>query len=321
MTTVSWDSTTATAVAQSRRRGPVVKIKRHWQLYLLISVPTAFLLVFNYWPMVGVQLAFRAYNPLQGMFGSPWVGMQEMNMWLQSPYFWPVLANTLVIGIYTLIVGTSAAIILALALNEVKHRWFKKTVQTITYTPYFISVVVLVGMMQIMLATRDSPWAKLFGLFNGHNPPDLFGNPSAFASLFVWSGVWQATGYGAVIYLAALTSVNPELYEAARIDGASRLQRIRNIDWPAIRPTVIVLVILAVGGLLNAASFEKAYLMQTPLNLSTSEVISTYVYKIGLLNGNFSFAAAVGLFNSVVGFVLLVITNLVARLVSETSLF
>lgn len=321
MSTVLQGSIETTALSRPRSRGAVAKIKRHWQLYLLIAVPTAFLLVFNYWPMVGIQLAFRAYNPLEGMFGSPWVGMQEMNLWLQSPYFWPVLANTLVIGIYSLVVGTVAAIILALALNEVKHRWFKKTVQTITYIPYFISAVVLVGMMQIILATSGSPWAKLFSLFGVHHPPDLFGTAGAFASLFVWSGVWQATGYGAVIYLAALSNVNPELYDAARIDGASRLQRIRNIDWQAIRPTVIVLVILAVGGLLNAASFEKAYLMQTPLNLSTSEVISTYVYKIGLLNGDFSFAAAVGLFNSVVGFVLLVITNLTARLVSETSLF
>jgi putative aldouronate transport system permease protein len=247
--------------------------------------------------------------------------MQEMNLWLQSPYFWPVLQNTVVIGVYSLIVGTCASIVLALALNEVKHRWFKSTIQTVTYIPYFVSVVVLVGMMQLLLAIKDSPWARLYGVLGIHTPPDLFGNPNAFSSLFVWSGVWQATGYGAVIYLAALSSVSPELYDAARIDGASRLQRMLHIDWQAIRPTVIVLVILAVGNLLNAASFEKTYLLQNPLNLSNSEVISTYVYKIGLQNGDFSFAAAVGLFNSVVGFVLLLITNIVARVVSETSLF
>lgn len=302
-------------------RLPFAQIKRHWQLYLLIAIPTAFLLVFNYWPMVGIQLAFRDYSPLQGIWGSPWIGMKTMNLWLQSPYFWPVLVNTLVIGVYSLVVGTCAAIVLALALNEVKQRWFKKTVQTITYVPYFVSAVVLVGMMQITLSTSGSPLAKFFGLLGNLHPPDLFGMSSAFSSLFVWSGVWQATGYGAVIYLAALSSVNPELYDAARIDGASRVQRMRNIDWHAIRPTVVVLVILAVGNLLNAASFEKVYLMQNPLNLSTSEVISTYVYKIGLLNGDFSFAAAVGLFNSVVGFVLLVLTNITARLVSDTSLF
>jgi putative aldouronate transport system permease protein len=309
------------ALVRLRKRSAVSKLARHWQLYILIAAPTAFLLIFNYWPMIGVQLAFRAYNPRLGMWGSPWVGMQEMNLWLQSPYFWPVLQNTLVIGVYSLIVGTCTSIVLALALNEAKHRWFKSTIQTVTYVPYFVSVVVLVGMMQLLFATSDSPWARLYGALGVHPSPDLFGNPNAFASLFVWSGVWQATGYGAVIYLAALSSVNPDLYDAARIDGASRLQRMLNIDWQAIRPTVIVLVILAVGGLLNAASFEKAYLLQNPLNLSTSEVISTYVYKIGLLNGDFSFAAAVGLFNSVVGFVLLLITNLVARVVSQTSLF
>lgn len=307
--------------ARPYRRGALARIRRHWQLYLLIAAPTAFLLIFNYWPMLGVQLAFRQYNPIQGMWGSPWIGMQEINLWLQSPYFWPVLQNTLVIGIYSVVVGTGAAILLALALNEVKHRWFKSAVQTITYIPYFISVVVLVGMMQILLGTSDSPWAHLFAAFGNHRPPDLFGTPNDFSSLFVWSGVWQATGYGAVIYLAALSGVNPELYDAARIDGASRLQRMIHVDWQSIRPTVIVLVILAVGNLLNAASFEKVYLLQTPLNLSTSEVISTYVYKIGLLNGDFSFAAAVGLFNSVVGFVLLLITNFTARIVSETSLF
>lgn len=311
----------ATAAPRARRRRRRTKIWRHWQLYLLILPPTIFLLVFNYWPMVGIQIAFRAYSPVYGMFGSPWIGMQEIDFWLRSPYFWPVLENTLVIGIYSIVVGTCATIILALAINEVKHRWFKKAIQTITYLPYFVSVVVLVGMMQLLLAPSESPFAMLSSLFGLHRAPDLFGNPSAFSSLFVWSGVWQSTGYGAVIYLAALSNVSPELYDAARIDGASRLQRIIHIDWQAIRPTVIVLVILAVGGLLNAASFEKAYLMQNPLNLSTSEVISTYVYKIGLQNGDFSFAAAVGVFNSVVSFVLLVITNLIARFVSDTSLF
>jgi putative aldouronate transport system permease protein len=315
------EKTQAPAVVTVHRRTRRTKIWRHWQLYVLIAVPTIFLLVFNYWPMVGVQLAFRAYSPVYGMWGSPWIGMQEIDFWLQSPYFWPVLVNTLVIGVYSLIVGTCASIVLSLALNEVKHRWYKKSIQTLTYIPYFVSAVVLVGMMQLLFATTDSPFAALYHLLGQGRPPDLFGNPSAFSSLFVWSGVWQATGYGAVIYLAALSNVSPELYDAARIDGASRLQRMIHIDWQAIRPTVIVLVILAVGGLLNAASFEKAYLLQNPQNLSTSEVISTYVYKIGLQNGDFSFAAAVGLFNSVVGFVLLVLTNLIARFVSDTSLF
>lgn len=296
-------------------------IRRHWQLYALISIPVAFLAVFNYWPMIGIQIAFRMYNPVGGIWHSPWIGMQEMQFWLQSPYFWPTFENTLDIGIYSLVVGTLAAIILALALNEVKHVWFKKSVQTITYIPYFVSAVVLVGMMQILLATSASPLADIYRLFGSANVPDLMSQPGAFSSLFVWSGVWQATGYGAVIYLAALSNVNPEQYDAARIDGASRFQRMWHIDWQAIKATVVILVILAIGNLLNAASFEKDYLMQNPLNLSASEVISTYTYKVGLLDANFSFSTAVGLFNSVIGFILLLIANLVARFVSETSLF
>lgn len=312
---------TREAKGKSRTALAMRNAKRHWQLYILISIPTAFLIAFNYWPMAGIQVAFRMYNPIGGIWHSPWIGMQEMDMWLQSPYFRPILQTTLVIGIYSLVAGTLASIILALALNEVKHVWFKKSVQTITYVPFFISAVVLVGMMQILLATTGSPFADIFQLFGIKNVPDLMASPGAFSSLYVWSGVWQATGYGAVIYLAALSNVNPEMYDAARIDGASRFQRIWNIDWQAIKPTVIILVILAIGGLLNAASFEKVYMMQNPMNLSSSEVISTYTYKVGLLDSNFSFATAVGLFNSVVGFVLLVIANLVARFVSATSLF
>ena len=316
---------TVTEPAKARTRPSsrrlLMRIRRHWQLYCIIAVPSAFLAVFNYWPMLGVQIAFRMYNPVGGIWHSPWIGMQEMQFWLQSPYFWPTFDNTLIIGVYSLAVGTVATIVLALALNEVKHVWFKKAVQTITYIPYFVSAVVLVGMMQILLTPSGSPLADLFALFGNHNAPDLMSHPGAFASLYVWSGVWQTTGYGAVIYLAALSNVNPEQYDAARIDGASRFQRMFHIDWQAIKATVVILVILAVGNLLNAAAFEKVYLMQNPLNLSASEVISTYTYKMGLLDANFSFATAVGLFNSVIGFILLVIANLTARFVSETSLF
>ncbi len=304
-----------------RRKSLAKRIIRHWQLYAMISLPLAFLAIFNYWPMLGIQIAFRMYNPVGGIWHSPWIGMQEMQFWLQSPYFWPTLDNTLTIGVYSLIIGTIASIVLAIALNEVKHLWFKKTIQTITYIPYFVSAVVLVGMMQILLAPSASPLAGLFHLFGVSNVPDWMSSPGAFSSLYVWSGVWQTTGYGAVIYLAALSNVNPELYDAARIDGASRFQRILNIDWQGIKPTVIVLVILAIGGLLNAASLEEVFLMQNPLNMSTSQVISTYTYQVGLVDANFSFATAVGLFNSVIGFILLVIANIVARYVSDTSLF
>jgi putative aldouronate transport system permease protein len=216
-------------------------------------------------------------------------------------------------------VGTPATIILAVALNEVTNATFRRTVQMVTYAPYFISTVVLVGMMYIILSPSSGLISQIFGSF-GAPAPNLLASPTAFPSLYVWSGIWQETGYGAVIYLAALANVNLDLYEAARVDGASRWQKILHIDLPAIKPTVIILTILAVGNLMGIG-FEKAYLLQNPLNLSTSEIIPTYVYKNGLLDANFSFAAAVGLFNSGVNFVLIIIVNFVARRVSDTSLF
>jgi putative aldouronate transport system permease protein len=305
-------------IASGLRR-TLLKIQRHWQLYLVIAVPMAFLIIFNYIPMIGVQIAFRDYNPIGGMWGSPWIGLQEFQFFFQSPYFWPLIQNTLTISIYALVVGTPATIILALALNEVTNATFKRTVQMVTFAPYFISTVVLIGMVFIILDPDTGVVGSLARLFGGQ-APNLLADPNAFPSLYVWSGVWQETGYGAVIYLAALASVNLELYEAARVDGASRWQKILHIDLQAIKPTVIILTILSAGNLMGIG-FEKVYLLQNPLNLSTSEVIATYVYKNGLLDANFSFAAAVGLFNSVINFILIIIVNLVARRVSETSLF
>lgn len=307
-----------TAPTRSARR-LLRKVASLWQLYLLVSVPTAFLIVFNYLPMVGAQVAFRQWNPLEGIWGSPWIGTQEFSNFFSSPFFWPIIQNTLVLGVYSLVVSTPATIILALLLNEVKHGWYKKLVQTATFVPYFISVVVLIGTMDLLLNPDIGLISQFFGLFGMH-PPDLLGDPNAFPSLYVWSGVWQYTGWGAVIYLAALSSVSPSLYEAAMIDGASRWQRMLHIDWPAIKPTVIVLTILAAGNVM-AVGFEKVFIMQNPLNLGTSEVINTYVYKIGLVNDDFSFSSAVGLFNSSINFVLIVAVNMVARWVSDTSLF
>ncbi|GMA61091.1 ABC transporter permease subunit [Alicyclobacillus fastidiosus] len=295
------------------------RIHRHWQLYLVIAVPLAFLITFNYVPMLGAQIAFRDYNPIQGMWHSPWTGFSEFSDFFKSPYFWPLIRNTLTLGIYTLVISTPAAVILALALNEVRNERFKRIVQMFTYAPYFISTVVLVGIMQIILSPSTGLLGQLAHLF-GANPPNVLGNPTAFPSVYVWSGIWQETGYGAVIYLAALSNVNPELYEAARIDGASRFQKMLHIDVQSIKPTMIILVILAVGNVLRVG-FEKVYLLQNNLNLSTSEIISTYVYKMGLLNANFSFAGAVGLFDAIVGLILIFAVNLIARRVSDTSLF
>lgn len=296
------------------------RIVRHWPLYAIIALPTAFLLVFSYWPMVGVQIAFRNFNPVQGIWGSPWVGLQQFELFLSSPYFWPLVKNTLVLSLYYLIVSIPCSLILALALNEVKHVRFKKTVQMFTYAPYFISTVILVGMIQIMLSPTSGPLALFSSLLGNNNPPNVLASADSFSSVYVWSGIWQETGYAAIIYLAALASVNPELYEAARIDGASRLQKIRYIDLPGIASTIIILMILSVGGLLSIG-FEKVFLLQNNLNLSSSEVISTYVYKIGLVNADFSFATAISLFNSVIGLILITAVNYSARKVSDSSLF
>ncbi|WP_339313156.1 ABC transporter permease subunit [Paenibacillus sp. FSL M7-0896] len=296
------------------------RIVRHWPLYAIIALPTAFLLVFSYWPMVGVQIAFRNFNPVQGIWGSPWVGFQQFELFLSSPYFWPLVKNTLVLSLYYLIVSIPCSLILALALNEVKHVRFKKTVQMFTYAPYFISTVILVGMIQIMLSPTSGPLALFSSLLGNNNPPNVLASADSFSSVYVWSGIWQETGYAAIIYLAALASVNPELYEAARIDGASRLQKIRYIDLPGISSTIIILMILSVGGLLSIG-FEKVFLLQNNLNLSSSEVISTYVYKIGLVNADFSFATAISLFNSVIGLILITAVNYSARKVSDSSLF
>lgn len=297
-----------------------MRIRRHAQLYFIIALPFAFLVIFSYWPMLGAQIAFRNYNPVQGMWGSPWTGLSEFRQFAQSPYFSVVIRNTLILSIYSLIVGTPASLLLALAINEVKHARFKRFAQMVTYAPYFISTVVLIGMIDLILAPQGSLLAQTLHIFGIQQVPDLLGSPGDFPSLYVWSGVWQTSGYGAVIYLAALSAVNPELYDAARLDGASRPQKIRYVDFPTILPTVIIVLVLSVGGILSVG-FEKAYLMQNPLNLSSSEIISTYVYKTGLLSGDFSFATAVGIFNSVVGFALLLITNVVARFISGVSLF
>lgn len=293
---------------------------RHWHLYVLIALPCAFLLTFHYIPMVGIQIAFRNYDPIQGVWGSPWTGLAQFQAWVANPDFWPVIRNTLVVGGYSLLAGTPCTIILALALNEVRHRRFRKAVQNITYFPYFISVIVMVGIMQLVLSPQTGLLTQLAGVFGIHQIMDLFGSAAAFPSLYVWSGVWQESGYGAIIYLGVLSTVDPTLYEAARMDGAGILQKIRHVDLPAIRPTIVILLILQLGGLLGVG-FEKVYLLQSALNLSTSQVISTYVYTFGLVQDNFSFGAAVGVFNSVIGLILILSANFVARRVSDTSLF
>ncbi|MCU6797849.1 ABC transporter permease subunit [Paenibacillus sp. WQ 127069] len=294
-------------------------MKRHWQLYLIVILPLLYLIIFKYIPMFGAQIAFKDYNVVKGMLGSPWVGLKHFEQFFQSPNFPVLIQNTLFLNLYALLVGFPAPIILALALNELRQGLFKKTVQMVTYAPYFISTVVMVSMIIIFLSPRVGFAGSVLKALDMESV-NILGLPELFRHIYVWSDVWQHTGYGAIIYMAALAGINPQLYEAAKVDGASRLQKIFNIDIPGIMPAAVILLILNVGQLMNVG-FEKVFLLQNPLNTGTSEVISTYVYKIGLIGANFSFSAAIGLFNSVINLILLLFVNFIARKSSETSLW
>jgi putative aldouronate transport system permease protein len=293
--------------------------RRHWQLYLIMLPGLLYFVIFRYVPMVNAAIAFKDYNVVKGIWGSPWVGFKHFEMFFNNPVFWTLLQNTLVLSVYALLVGFPFPILLAIALNEARDGLFKRSVQMVTYAPYFISTVVMVSMIMLLFAPR-------LGIVNvalqgiGITPPNFLGSSDWFPSIYVWSGVWQNSGYAAIVYLAALAGIDPTLYEAAKVDGASRFQKIRYIDLPGIMPVAVIILILTAGSLL-AIGFEKVYLLQNPLNLSSSEIIPTYVYKVGLLNANYSFATAVGLFNSLINMVLLVAVNAWARRVSDYSLW
>lgn len=299
---------------------PFIKsLKKHWELYLLVLPPVLYLLIFKYIPMVGVQIAFKDFSVVKGIWGSPWVGFKHFEAFFQSPNFWLLIKNTIGISFYSLIAGFPIPILLALALNEIRTGYFKKTVQMVTYAPHFISTVVMVSIIILMLSPHVGVVDKLFTLL-GFPMTNFMGIPEYFKSIYVWSGVWQGMGYSSIIYIAALAGVDPSLYEAAKMDGASRLRKIWHIDLPSLVPVTVIMLILSLGSIMGVG-FEKIYLMQNPLNTSASEVISTYVYKVGLIGANFSFSSAVGFFNSIINLILLVIVNGISRKVSQNSLW
>ena len=290
---------------------------RDWQLHVFMILPLAYLLIFSYYPMFGAQIAFKDYIAARGIWGSNWVGFRHFKTFFSSFQFGRVMGNTIILSFYLILATFPLPLFFALILNTVRNQRFKKVVQTLTYIPHFISTVVLVGMMSTFFSTVAGAYGYFSQLLGRGIPPVLMGIGSTFRHFYVWSDVWQHLGWGTIIYIAALSSVNPELYEAAEIDGASRWKRIIHIDFPCILPTAAILLILRFGSVMTIG-FEKALLMQTPLNLQTSEIISTYVYKVGLqTGGNFSFAAAVGLFNSVINCALLLSVNRAARKLSD----
>ena len=306
---------------RSRPLATVGRIGKYYQLYLLLLLPLTWLFVFQYIPMYGVIIAFKNFNASLGILGSEWVGLRHFERFFRSHFFSRTLVNTIAISVYSLVAGFPVPIILALALNSSLRVKFSKTVQFVTYMPYFISTVVMVGIIIEFLNPR-------VGIVNiarqalGLSQIDYMAQPGLFRSIYVWSGVWQNAGWGTIVYLAALAGIDPQLHEAATCDGAGRLRRIIHIDLPGLIPTITILLILNLGTIISVG-FEKVFLMQNNLNLVTSEVISTFVYKVGLAASvpNFSYGAAVGLFLSVVNFALITLVNTAARRMGETSLW
>lgn len=291
-------------------------------LYLMLLIPVAYILIFRYYPMYSAQIAFRDYRISRGILNSEWVGMKHFVKFFTRNYkVWRIIGNTLGINLYQLAAGFPLPIVFALLLNYLPGKNWRKVVQTVTYAPYFISVVVIAGMLLQFCSTKNGLFNNIIAALGGTRT-DIIGNPKNFWSLYVWSGIWQSLGYGSVIYFSALQSVDPQLHEAAIMDGATLVKRIWHIDLPAILPTVIILLIMRCGQIVNVG-YEKTLLLQNDLNLSASEVISTYTYKVGLggSTNQFSYATAIGLMTSVVNFVLLVAVNAFSKRVSETSLF
>lgn len=295
-------------------------LRNYWQLWILLLPAIAYIFIFNYVPMYGVQLAFRDYDFSAGITGGRWAGLKYFRQYFESTSFTTTIKNTFTISAVSIVAGFPAPIILAMIINQLRSQKWRRVVQTTVTLPYFISIVVLVSMMNIMLSNNNGVIKDiLVALKIVPETANLLGSAKYFVPVYVLSGIWQGAGWSSIIYLAALSSVDTELYDAARIDGANRWKTMIHIDFPAIRGTIVILLILSMGGVLNVG-FDKAFLMQNSLNLGASQVISTYVYSVGIRSAQFSFGAAVGLFNTVVNFVFLVLTNFISKRITGSGL-
>lgn len=294
-------------------------IRNHWQLYVIFLFPLAHVLIFKYIPIYGIQIAFKRWNPALGSVGSPWIGLKNFQQFFSSPDALRIIINTIRISLISLALSFPAPIILALAVNACGKVGFKKTVQMVTYAPHFISTVIMVGILMQLTDIR-------LGIINiiikalGFEPVNFMGSAPLFPWLYVISGIWQQAGYKSVLYIAALAGISPELHEAATVDGASRFQRMLHVDIPGILPTIVLMLILDVGSMMNVG-YQKVFLMQNNMNLGTSEIISTYVYKVGLKQANYSFSTAINLMNTMVSLILVSSTNYISRKLTETSLW
>ncbi len=298
------------------RRGKSLgmRMAQCWQLYLLLAVPVVITIIYKYIPMYGIQIAFRDYVPSRGFFGSEWVGLDWFERFFTAPTFKRMIVNTVKLSLFGLLWSFPIPIILSLAINQLRFKRFKRAVQTILYAPHFISIMVVCGMIRIFL----SPYGGLVNLLLGGSHIDFMTDPNAFRTIYIASGIWQDAGWGTIIYLATLSAVDPGLYEAAKIDGASLFQRIRNIDIPELIPMIVLQLIMSAGGIMSVG-FEKVFLLQTQLNKAASDVIAVYVYEQGIVDHAYSYSTAIGLFNTVINITLLFIVNKIAKRAANVS--
>lgn len=304
-------ATPNTKAKNSKLHNTLVYMRQHWQLYVLFMLPAFVLtIIFRYVPMGGVMIAFTEYNPFKGVWGSEWVGFEHFERFLSSPDFMEYLLNTLKLSVYGLLWGFPAPILLAFLLNRILSDKMKQNIQLVLYMPNFISVIVLCGIVRILL----SPTGMINSLLGTNT--NFMTMPEAFRTIYIASGIWQGAGWSSIIYTAALSNASKELKEAAVIDGANIFQQIRAVEWPAIKDTVLIQFIMSVGNIMSIG-FEKAYALQTDLNMGTSEIIATYVYKKGLLDGDYGFSTAVGLFNTIINIVLLISMNSIVKKMNE----
>lgn len=293
--------------------------KQYWQLYVILLLPLAHILIFNFVPLYGLQLAFKRFSVRLGVFSSPSVGLQYFRDFFSSQISWSIIKNTLSLSFYNIVFSFPFPIILAIMLNEIRSRKFKKTVQMITYAPYFISIVVLVGMLMTFLDLRNGIINRIISLL-GIGAQNFMGTSRTFPHIYVWSGIWQNTGFNSIVYIAALAGVSQELQEAARIDGCNRLQRIWHVDLPEIRPTIMILLIMGFGYTMSLG-FEKVFLLQNQANISVSEIMSTYIYKVGIINRNYGFSTAINLLNSVLNLMFIMLANFISKRINGYGLW
>lgn len=306
-------------IRTEKRRKFKSYLKDNYDLYLFLLPAVIILILFSYWPIYGIQIAFRDYKPNLGFTHSAWVGLKHFIRFINSTYFPVVMKNTLTLSLYQLIAGFPIPIIFALLLNSMNSKSYRKLIQTITYAPNFISVVVLCGMVILFLSPRAGVFNLIIEALGG-DKINYMAKPEYFKSIYVWSGIWQSMGWNSIIYFAALSSISPELHEAAIMDGASKWKRILHVDLPGIVPTIVILLILSFGSLMSVG-FEKVFLLQNDQNIASAETIATYVYKMGLVNNDTSFSTAIGLFNSVINLVLLTVVNFISQKLSSNSLW